>query len=219
MKNLKNLTATVLMLLGTTCIVNAQQTVTTDGGSGAKFGIKGGVNFSNLYTEDVDDENVLTGFNLGVFLEWPITSSLALQPEVAFTTKGAEDEYNNPTTSGRVKFRLNYIEVPVLLKFNVTRNFNLHFGPYAAFLVDSKITNEDNNGNVNFEEAVNEDDLNKVDLGLAAGLGFDFGNIGVGARYNYGLTTVGKEQNFLGTTYTYPDGKNSVLSLFASIKF
>jgi hypothetical protein len=26
-----------------------------------KFGIKGGVNFSNFYTDDVDDNNVLTG--------------------------------------------------------------------------------------------------------------------------------------------------------------
>ncbi len=217
MKNLKNLTATVLVLLGTT-LVNAQDRIATSGSS-TKFGIKGGVNFSNLYTEDVTDENVLTGFHLGAFVELPLTAAISLQPEVAYSTKGAENEYDNATASGRVKFRLNYIEVPVLLKFNITNRFNLHAGPYVAFLVDSKITDEDSDGDVNFEEAVDEDDLNKVDLGLAAGLGLDFGNIGIGARYNYGLTTVGKEREFLGTTYTFPDGKNSVLSVFATLKF
>ncbi len=217
MKNLKNLTATVLVLLGTT-LVNAQDRIATSGSS-TKFGIKGGVNFSNLYTEDVTDENVLTGFLLGAFVELPLTAAISLQPEVAYSTKGAENEYDNATASGRVKFRLNYIEVPVLLKFNITNRFNLHAGPYVAFLVDSKITDEDSDGDVNFEEAVDEDDLNKVDLGLAAGLGLDFGNIGIGARYNYGLTTVGKEREFLGTTYTFPDGKNSVLSVFATLKF
>lgn len=218
MKNLKNLAATVLLLLGTTSIVKAQDRAGATGSS-AKFGIKGGVNFSNLYTEDVTDENVLTGFNLGAFVEMPLTSAISLQPEVAFSTKGAENEYDNATASGRVKFRLNYIEVPLLLKFNITNHFNLHAGPYVAFLIDSKITDEDNDGSVNFEQELDDDDLNKVDFGLAAGLGLDFGNIGVGARYNYGLTTVGKERTFLGTTYTFPDGKNSVLSLFATLKF
>jgi hypothetical protein len=218
MKNLKNLTATVLLLLGTTSIVNAQERIATSGSS-TKFGIKGGVNFSNLYTEDVTDENVLTGFHLGAFVELPLTAAISLQPEVAYSTKGAENEYDNATASGRVKFRLNYIEVPVLLKFNITNRFNIHAGPYVAFLVDSKITDEDNDGSVNFENEVDEDNLNNVDFGLAAGLGIDFGNLGIGARYNYGLTTVGKEQSFLGTTYTFPDGKNSVLGLFATLKF
>jgi len=41
--------------------------------SGASFGFKGGVNFSNLYTDDVDDNNVLTGFNAGIFISLPLT--------------------------------------------------------------------------------------------------------------------------------------------------
>lgn len=185
----------------------------------AKFGLKGGFNFSNLYTKDVDDENLLVGFNGGLFLELPITKQIALMPELLYTTKGAEVKYDNSFFSGAGKFRLNYIEIPVLLKVNLTENFNLHFGPYAAFLVDSKITNEDANGTINFEQAVNKDDLNNFDYGLAAGLGFDFESFGIGARYNYGLNTVGKTKTILGQSYTFPDGKNSVFSLYANIKF
>jgi hypothetical protein len=36
--------------------------------STAAFGFKGGLNFSNLYTDNVDDNNVLTGFNAGLYM-------------------------------------------------------------------------------------------------------------------------------------------------------
>lgn len=212
MKNLHQVVAFVLLTLGITQASQAQE-------SGASLGIKGGLNMSNLYTEDVDDQNVLAGFNIGLFAQLPITSSLALQPEVNYTTKGAELQYNNAFAQGTGKFRLNYIEVPVLLKANLTKNFNVQFGPYAAFLIDSKITNEGQDGNINFEEEISKDDLNTMDFGVAAGVGFDFDNFGIGARYNYGLTTVGKERTILGQTYTFPDSKNSVLSIYAAIKF
>jgi hypothetical protein len=189
------------------------------GNNESKFGIKGGVNFSNLYTKDVDDQNVLTGYTIGVFTQVPLTNWVSFQPELLYTTKGAELEYDNAFVEGTGKFRLNYIEVPVLLKINLTDHFNIHAGPYAAFLVNSKITNEDANGNINFEDEVDSNDLNKFDYGLAAGLGFDFDNFGIGARYNYGLSTVGKERSFAGTTYTFPDSKNSALSIYATIKF
>ena len=212
MKNLKKVLAVVLLTVGITNLIQAQK-------SSASVGLKGGLNMSNLYTKDVDDENVLIGINIGLFAELPITSSLALQPEVSFTTKGAELQYDNAFAQGTGKFRLNYLEVPLLLKANLTENFNVHFGPYAAFLVDSKITNESSDGSYNFEDNIDEDDLNKFDYGLAAGIGFDFDSFGIGARYNYGLNTVGKERTVLGQTSTFPDSKNSVLSVYAEIKF
>ncbi len=211
MKNLKNILALVLVLAGVSQI-QAQE-------NSPSIGIKGGYNMSNLYTEDVDDQNVLSGFNVGLFATLPISSSLAIQPELNYTTKGAELQYDNLFAQGTAKFRLNYVEVPVLIKANLTKNFNVHFGPYAAFLIDSKITNEGQDGNINFEESIDKDDLNTVDVGVAAGVGFDFDTFGIGARYNYGLTTVGKERNFAGGTYTFPDSKNSVLSIYAAIKF
>lgn len=211
MKKLQKIALVFVLALGTTTVANAQES------GNAKFGIKGGLNMSNLYTEDVDDQNVLLGFNLGLFVEMPITSRISIQPELLYTTKGAELKYDNSFAQGTGKFRLNYIEVPLLMKLNLTDNFNVHFGPYAAYLVNSKITNEDENGNINFEEDIDEDDLNKLDFGLAAGFGINFDGFGIGARYNYGLSTVGKERTILGQTYTFPDSKNSVLSIYATI--
>lgn len=193
MKNLKSVLAVVLVTLGATNAIQAQE-------SDASLEIKGGLNMSNLYTEDVDDEKVLAGFNIGLFTQLPISSSLSLQPEFSYTTKGAELQYDNAFAEGTGKFRLNYIEVPVLLKANLIKNFNVQFGLYAAFLVVSKITNESTNGTYNFEENVNEDDLNKFYFVVAVGVGFYFDSFGIGARYNYGLRSVGKERTVLGQT-------------------
>ncbi len=181
-------------------------------------GIKGGLNFTNLYTEDVDDNNVLSSFNAGLYANLPLAPSVSIQPEINFSRKGSELVYDNAFASGTTKLKLNYLEIPVLLKLNVTPNFNIHFGPYAAYLLDGKATNESSNSSFNFEENINNDDLNKWDYGLSGGIGFDFASTSLGIRYNYGLQTIGKERSFGGNTYTFPDSKNSALSLYIGFK-
>ncbi len=189
---------------------NAQENV-------SKIGVKGGVNFSNLYTEDVDDNNMLTGFNVGLFAKLPIANYLALQPEISYTGKGAELVYNNAFVSGTAQFKLDYIEVPLLLVVNVTKNFNIHAGPYAAFLVSAKTTNKSDDGSYNFEDNIDTDDFNKFDAGLAGGVGIDLEPVSFGVRYNYGLTKIGKEDS--STSFSSPDAKNSVLSFYAAFAF
>lgn len=179
-----------------------------------KIGIKGGVNFSNLYTEDVDDNNVLTGFNVGLYAKLPITNSVAIQPEIYYTTKGSEVIYNDAFADGTARFKLNYIEVPVLLVANVTKNFNIQVGPYVSYLVSGKTTNESNDGSFDFENNLDTNDYNKFDAGIAGGIGIDLASVNFGVRYNYGLTKVGKERDYSGTNYTFPDAKNSVLNFY-----
>ncbi|WP_130733575.1 porin family protein [Flavobacterium sp. J27] len=213
MKKRKKIVATLALALMTSLAVNAQSK-----DSNAEFGVKGGVNFSNMYTDDVDDENVLTSFNAGVYAKLPLSDAIAIQPELLYSRKGAELVYNNALAEGTAKFKLNYIELPVLLKVNITNSFNIHAGPYLAYLVDAQVTNETESGTFDFEDNYNNDDFNKFDYGLSAGVGLDFEAIGIGLRYNYGLQTVGKEREFAGTTYTIPDGKNSNLSLYLALR-
>jgi hypothetical protein len=42
------------------------------------------------------------------------------------------------------QLRLKHIEVPVLLVFNLTNALNVHAGPYAAYMVSGKTTNDSN---------------------------------------------------------------------------
>ncbi|PXY46556.1 porin family protein [Flavobacterium hydrophilum] len=194
-------------------IVSAQSSTVV----GPEFGIKGGVNMSNLYSDsdDINDENVLWGFNAGVFAAFPIADNIFIQPEILYTTKGAELEYDTAGVEGTSKFKLGYVEVPLLVRFNLTDNFNIHVGGYASYLVNAKVTGE---GDVEFDEDLDADDFERFDAGLSAGVGLDFNPISIGLRYNYGLTTIGKERDVAGTSYTFPDVKNSNLSLYLAYK-
>lgn len=174
-----------------------------------EFGVKGGLNMSNLYTDDADDENVLFGFNAGVYATLPVSDFIAIQPELLFTTRGSKLEYNNALAQGNVKLKLNYIELPLLVRVNITKNFNIHAGGYASYMVSAKSTGD---GDFEFEDQYDTDDFNKFDAGLAGGIGVDFSPLSVGLRYNYGLTTIEKDGD------DSSDLKNSNLSLYLSYK-
>jgi len=208
MKNSKNLifASAVLGLMSFTGM-QAQEKI-------ASYGFKGGLNFSNLYTDTVDDNNVLTGFNAGLYAKFPITNSIAIQPEINYTTKGAELVYNNAIVQGTAKFNVNYIEVPVLLVANITENFNVHVGPYAAYMVSGKTTNDSNFSSSQRE--LDTDDFNKFDAGLSGGVGIDLDAVNFGVRYNYGLTKIGKDDS--SSNFISSDAKNSVLNVYVGLR-
>lgn len=183
----------------------------------ARAGIKGGLNFSNLNIQDANNVQALIGFNLGLFAKLPLASFLAIQPEISYTTKGSEVAYNNVFATGTARFGLNYLELPVLVVINPIDIVNIHFGPYISYLLNGTVKNVSNVSSFDFENNINNDDYNRFDAGLALGAGIDLGSISIGARYSFGLTKIGRERSFLGTTYTFPDARNSVFSIYASL--
>lgn len=182
----------------------------------AQTGLKGGANLSNLYVDDVDDENVKVGFHLGIYHEASVTDFLSVQPELLFTSKGAEVNYDNFVGgSGKYRYNLNYLEVPLLVKFKAA-GFNVHAGPYAAFLVGANIKDVDDNGNIQQVESLDRDDFEQLDFGASVGAGFDFEGGRIGARYDFGMNDIGKS-NFAGEAAG--DAKNSTFMLFVGFDF
>ena len=184
-----------------------------------QFGVRGGLNLSNLYTSDAKSSDMILGFNLGVFNKLPVTRFLAIQPEFSVTTKGASVTYNNLFVDGTARFNLTYLEVPVLCVVQVTHLLNVQFGPYVAYMIDGKVKNEANINLFNFEQNLNVNDYNRIDAGAVLGAGLDVGNFTMGARYNLGLTKVGKTKTFLNSTYAVPDANNAVINFYLSASF
>lgn len=208
----------VLVFIFSLCSVYNHTAFGQSNGNESQFGLKGGFNFSNLYTDEVDDNNILTSINAGVYKTISVTSFIAIQAEFLYSRKGAELVYNNALANGTAKFNLNYFEIPLLLKINPTKTFNVHAGPYAAYLVSAKIKNVAQNNSFNFEQDINTDDFRKFDYGMSGGMGLDYGSLGFGLRYSYGMASVGKEQNIGNNSYRFPGGKNSNLSIYAAIR-
>ncbi len=181
-----------------------------------KAGLKGGVNFSNLYISDVDDENMKLGFNVGVYYRADLNDFLAIQPELLVSQKGSEVQYSNFLGgSGKYRFNLNYIQIPVLGVLKV-KNFNIHAGPYISLLASANVKVVDSDGSINSVSELDRDDFNSFDSGLSAGLGFDFNTGLLGVRYDYGFQEIG---NSAAATDATTNSKNSALQFYVGFDF
>jgi hypothetical protein len=211
MKNLRTIVFGTLFL--TTMILTNSVYSQTDE-QPLRFGIKGGVNISNMFTEEVDDKNTVIGFNTGLFFKLPLTPNFSFQPELLYTTKGAELNYSSTLISGSATFSLGYIEMPLLAVINLTENVNIHGGFYLASLTTAKVKNVSDVNLFNFEDELDRSDFETFDYGLVFGVGLEFDKINLGIRYEYGMKPVGKERPIVGRI---PDARNSTLQFYVGI--
>jgi hypothetical protein len=191
--------------------IKAQQEI-----SKTRFGIKGGVNKILLYTNDAYSTKMISTFHIGLYAKIPLTTSFAIQPEINYSPKGGELTYNDLVLNGSVRFIYNYLEVPLFLVYNLFENCNIYGGPYAAFLINSNISNVSNTNIFDFEKNINKSNNNSFDVGFAAGLSIDVGKLGMGIRYSYGFTKPARESTIFDTFRTIPNAHNAVTSFYLS---
>ncbi|MBL7875600.1 MAG: PorT family protein [Cyclobacteriaceae bacterium] len=174
-----------------------------------RAGIKGGLNVSNLYIDDIHDEDARIGTNLGFYGQVLSNDAAALQLELLYSTKGAEAMYTAGTLSQKVKYNLNYIDLPVLAALKLGKSAEIHLGGYASYLLNANISYSGDLANGTDE--VDKDHLKSYDYGLSGGVGFNFGAVQVGGRYNYGLVKIADSD---GARAVIGDSKNSNAQLY-----
>jgi hypothetical protein len=207
-----------VVILLTICCLAAAPAFSQEGQNVTRFGVKGGVNFSNFRVDGIKDNNIKAGLNLGLFLKLPIAEAVAIQPEILYSSKGSKLEYDNfAQGEGEYRFNMNYLEMPVMGVFAIGDVFNVQVGPYIAYLTSSNIKNMNENFDIQGVKDLDEDSFNRFDYGLAAGVGFDFQGFVVGARYSYGLNEVGKSNNLSGQLTN--NSKNSAATIYLGFGF
>jgi hypothetical protein len=178
----------------------------------ARAGVKAGMNVSNLYIDNVHDENARIGFNGGFYGQILSSEFFAIQPELLYSTKGTRADYTGFVVNQKVRFNLNYLDLPVLAVFKLGRSAEIHAGGYASYLLSANIQYD---GNVNNgTDQLDKDHFKSYDYGLTGGFGLNFGAVQIGARYNYGLVTLAKSsaaRDMIGNS------KNSVAQLYLAL--
>jgi len=149
-------------------------------GAKAQFslGIKGGVNYSSLNSDNFHSSSV-AGYEAGLFAR--IGGAVYLQPEAYLSSSGGSFTSNDNSYSGKVTFT--NLNIPVLLGLRFgPKNLNLRAmaGPMyiSALSKNENVSTAFSNAYSNFGDA-----YRKNMLGYQAGAGVDLGAITADLRY------------------------------------
>ena len=211
---MRHLLVSAIFVVGLAPALSAQTTPAQP-----RFGITGGLTVAKVGGDDVNDAKLKTGFVGGGVAVFPISPAFSFEPELTFAMKGSKFTDQGVDAS----FKLNYIELPVLLRYEfpvtgTTKPFLLG-GPAFALETTCKISGSDQGTTVTFgcEDFFNQVGANvqtkSFDVGamFGGGLAFDVNGrvMTLGIRYNLGFMKV----------FSDTDAKNRVLSFVGTFEW
>ncbi|HLA55507.1 MAG TPA: porin family protein [Flavobacterium sp.] len=143
---------------------NAQDKGGSD--SSITFGVKAGVQNTN-FTGDDADTDAKTSFYVGGLVDFTVSESFHVQPELLYSMEGADNDLG-----------ISYLRIPIMAKYYVMEGLSLQAGPEVAFKIGTE-----------------EDGLDEItkstDFGLGIGAGYELSNgLMFDLRYNMGLSSI-----------------------------
>ncbi len=150
-----------------------------------QFGVKSGLNIATITGDLEGDLSSRYGFHIGIISQIPISDNLAIQPELLYSSQGVGNDFLIIEQT----IKLDYINIPILLKYNLSENFSVEVGPQAGFLLSAKL-DESGDEEVDIKDVVKGFDLS---AGLGLSYQFDFG-LNLSSRYNFGLSNINDEE-------------------------
>ncbi|MBT8267303.1 MAG: PorT family protein [Bacteroidia bacterium] len=175
------------IVIGLTLILSSIAQESTDRSSTA--GLKGGYNLAAVSYDDDSETGQRHGFHIGFYGESFLSKAVALQLEVNYSQQG----YELKDGGGTFTQKLNYINLPVMLKIYLDTNFFLEVGPQVGLAISHK---EEFDSNFNLFDTSQEFDPQNFDWGVNFGGGFktDTG-VTIGVRYHSGMGDIYDEGN------------------------
>ena len=170
------------------------------------YGLKSGLNVSSINGDDIGGTQSRLGLVAGGFAELCVDDYMSIQPEVLYSQQGVKYSDQNGY-DGTIK--LDYINVPLMVKFKASKTFTLEAGPQAGFLLSAKDKFKSSLDS-GMEDIKN--DIEPIDFGANFGLIYDLQNGWFfGARYGLGLSNINKNSDVTN--------KNGVFQFSLGFKF
>ncbi|WKD85492.1 hypothetical protein KCTC32516_00833 [Polaribacter huanghezhanensis] len=188
----------IVLMITSIISLNAQDRKNT-----STAGIKGGYNLSSVSFDGTSEAAKLHGYHLGIYVESYIGKHLSIQPEILYSKQGYKIMDNNGTYTQK----LDYINIPLMLKLYPVKSFFIEAGPQIGFSISHKETFD--SGFVLYDTS-KEFVPNNFDWGVNLGAGFksDEG-VSLGARYHIGQSDI----------YDQDKPKNRVLQVYIGFEF
>ncbi|MBM1105339.1 PorT family protein [Aurantibacter crassamenti] len=170
------------------------------GAQEAKFGVKGGLNYSSIVGDLTNGMKFRLSGHGGVYLEVDFSNKFSFRPELLYSSQGFQfstdlSSIQNQGSSGnendyRTNVQLNFLTVPILGKFEVGESYWLEFGPQFGFLLNqvTKIKNLDELDGANATSKSKISGDYQLDYGVAVGVGFVLSDqLSISPRFYVGL--------------------------------
>ena len=174
----------------------------------AQFGVKAGANIATMAEDgqDVSRNDIknrsITGAVVGITYDLNIADIISIQPELLYSQSGGSNTYTLLGTTTKSKYKINYLEVPVLakLKFGNSNKegvgFHIAAGPWVGFALNGHYNSKATAGETVIYEIDrdytfdNEDNAKRVNYGMIGAAGLSFGHLVFDVRYNYGFNNL-----------------------------
>ena len=147
-----------------------------------------------------------TGFTVGGYVNIPVSNKISFEPGLQYAQKGYAlkgdlkiDVLKFLGVNASAKVESHYIDVPLVLKAAIAKGLNIFAGPQISYLVKSNLhVNTSLLGFSLLNKKIDlTDNFNRVDLGIAAGVGYEFENgLNIKAGYDFGLSKLDTNDNF-----------------------
>ena len=105
-----------------------------------QFGVKAGVNMSNVYDTKGQEYKADSKIGLagGIFLAIPIGKYFGIQPELLFSQKGYKATGTVFGSNYEFTHTTSYLDVPILFSLKPSAFFSLQAGPQYSYLMNQK---------------------------------------------------------------------------------
>ncbi|BDD07335.1 porin family protein [Aureibacter tunicatorum] len=173
-----------------------------------RYGVKASANYSAIISEGlpVTDRIWEWGYDVGIMGEYEFVHQFRIQAEASFALYTSALEFNIPLSNTDVNktrshFELYYVNIPVVAKYYVLKNFNVFLGPQLMVKLDAISYNESTlyvNGQKVSETNTSSNvsrDINAVDFGAVGGIGYDLPNSGLGFNARYYIGFIDQHKN------------------------
>jgi hypothetical protein len=212
MKKSLIITGSLCLFLGTALLA---QNSDLDPRETLQFGIKAGINHSNVWDEQGQDfkADPRFGFAGGVFLGVPIGKFLGFQPEMLLSQKGFNASGTLLGSSYSFSRTTSYIDIPLQLQVKPADFVTVLLGPQYSYLIHQKDVYTWGDNSTAQEQEFKNDNIRKNTLGFVAGADFIFSHVVLSGRMGWDLQT----NNGDGTSTT-PRYKNRWIQLTVGFK-
>ena len=162
---------------------------------------KVGLNIANV--TDADDVDARIGLAAGAEFEYGVTDMIGVSAGLVYSMQGYKFSEGNYDTT----VKLDYLNVPILANVYVAPGLAVKLGVQPGFKLSSKVKMEGSGTSIEGES--DDDGVKGFDLAIPVGVSYQYQNIVLDARYNWGVTKIMDDV----------DSKNSVFQITLGYKF